>query len=62
MQQQMAAEQRQMIQGKPSEGAHTQNVQLDSAGELKKWDKAIGPRSIAAAERCQKQPDAKQQG
>jgi hypothetical protein len=58
---QQTTEQRQMIQGKSSERAHTQNMQLDSAGDLKNWDKAIGPRSLLAAERCRKRPQAEQQ-
>ncbi len=54
-------EQPQMTQGRPSEGPRKQNVQLVGAGELEKWNRKIGPRSLAAAERCRKQPDARQQ-
>jgi hypothetical protein len=51
----------QMTQGQSAKGPHPQNVQLGAASELKNWDKKIGPRSLAAAERCRKQPEAKQQ-
>lgn len=51
----------QMTQGQSSEGPRTQNVQLAGAGELEKWDKKIGSRSLAAAERFRKQSEAKQQ-
>jgi hypothetical protein len=62
MRPQRTTEQPQMIQGKTSERAHTQNVQLDSEGDLKNWDKAIGQRSLLAAERCRKRPVGEQQG
>lgn len=61
MSQQTTTKQPQMTQGQFTEGPRTQNVQLGGAGELEKWDKKIGPRSVAAAERCRKEPDAKQQ-
>ncbi len=61
MSQQTTTKEPHMTQGQSSGRPHTQNVRLGAAGELKKWDKKIGPRSLAAAERWRKPPDAKQQ-
>ncbi len=61
MPQQTTTKEPQMTQGQSPERPHTQNVQLGAASELKKWDKKIGPRSLAAAERCRKPPPATKQ-
>ena len=62
MTQQETTKPAQMTQGQSQEGSHKQNVQLGGAAELKKWDKRIGPRSVAAAARCSEQPASKQEG
>ena len=62
MTQQRTTKPAQATQGQSHEGSHKQNVQLGGGAELKKWDKGIGPRSVAAAARCREQPAPKQQG
>jgi hypothetical protein len=61
MAQQKTTKQLQGVQGQSHKGTHKQKVQLCGAAELKKWDKEIGPRSVAAAERCRKPPEFKKQ-
>ncbi len=62
MPQQETGREPQMTQGQSAKGSPTHNVQLGDSGELQKWDRKIGPRSLAAAERCRKEPETKQQG
>lgn len=61
MPKQKTIKQHQMTQGQSNEGSHIEKVQLGGTAELKKWDKGIGPRSVAAAALYRKHPEPEQQ-